>query len=240
MVIISSLHNYDIDDIHTFNQSLNSVGYGGEKIMIVYNCKESVKRYLKNSGWVIYQKNLDDTQVVTKRFEDISDILKEYDNDEYVLVTDCRDVYFNKNIELFTPIDLYIGVDGNYPLKNHIWATKEMLKAYPNEYEMLQTKPHLCAGVIFGKNKKIISLCKDVYEYTFKSEITDKKSTVDQMALNVLVYKKYNYIPTNNTLVINLGCTEWNYSDSFYIYHQYDRFKNFWKYINKNFKKTIL
>ena len=120
MVIISSLHNYDIDDIHTFNQSLNSVGYSGEKIMIVYNCKDSVKTYLKNSGWIIYQKNLDDTQVVTKRFEDISDILKEYNNDEYVLVTDCRDVYFNKNIELFNPIDLYIGVDGNYPLKNHI------------------------------------------------------------------------------------------------------------------------
>ena len=68
----------------------------------------------------LYIKNLDDTQVVTKRFEDISDILKEYNNDEYVLVTDCRDVYFNKNIELFNPIDLYIGVDGNYPLKNHI------------------------------------------------------------------------------------------------------------------------
>ena len=28
----------------------------------------------------------------------------------------------------------------------------------------------------FWKNEKIISLCKDVYEYTFKSEITDKKS----------------------------------------------------------------
>ena len=28
----------------------------------------------------------------------------------------------------------------------------------------------------YGKNEKIISLCKDVYEYTFKSEITDKKS----------------------------------------------------------------
>ena len=48
MVIISSLHNYDIDDIHTFNQSLNSIGYSGEKIMIIYNCKDSVKTYLKN------------------------------------------------------------------------------------------------------------------------------------------------------------------------------------------------
>lgn len=240
MVIISSLHDYRIEDIHTFNESLNSVGYTSKKIMIVYECEESVKKYLKRNGWIIHQKSLDNIQVVTKRFQDISDVLKSYDSDEYVLVTDCRDVFFNKNIELFNPIDLYIGVDGNYPLKNHTWATKEMIKAYPNEYEVLKDKPHLCAGVIFGKNKKIITLCKDVFEYTFESEIKEKRSTVDQMALNVLAYKKYNYSPINNTFVINLGCTDWNYSNSFYIYHQHDRFKNFFKYIKKNFNKSIL
>ena len=240
MVIISSLHDYSFQDIEIFNKSLDSVGYSGDKVMIVYDCEESVKKYLKSNGWDIHQKSLDGIQVVTKRFKDISDILKKYERDVKVLVTDCRDVYFNKNIELFNPIDLYIGVDGNYPLKNHTWATREMLKAYPNEYENLKDKPHLCAGVIFGKNEKIISLCKDVFEYTFESEIKEKKSTVDQMALNVLLYKKYNYLMTNNNLVINLGCTDWNYSNSFYIYHQYDRFNNFFKYIKKNFKKNIL
>ena len=39
--------------------------------MIIYNCKDSVKTYLKKQLDGYISKNLDDTQVVTKRFEDI-------------------------------------------------------------------------------------------------------------------------------------------------------------------------
>lgn len=245
MIVISACDKYTVDKLYNFVNSLNNSGYTGKKIMIVYECNNSTKEYLNNNGWIVYQKDLDNIQVVTKRFKDISDVLTDYDADEQVLSADCRDVYFHKNPELYKSSELHIGIDGDYPLLDNEWATKEMLEMYPSEYSKIRSNHHLCAGVVLGKNKNIISLFKDTFYYTFESKIYDKfntgkKSTVDQMAFNILAYSKYNYNVTDSNYVINLSCTAWDTKKEYYIYHQYDRVDNFWSKVNSNIQKSIL
>lgn len=240
MVIISSSHNYTKTQLYTFVESLNQSGYNDEKVMIVYDCDSSTKNFLIENGWKIYERDLNNIQVVTKRFEDISDILKKYNEYEQILVTDSRDVYFHKNPILLPPYDLFIGIDGDYSLENNEWATKEMMKMYPTKYDMIKNKHHLCAGVILGKNKNIINLFEDIFNYTFASDLKVKKSTVDQMALNILAYTKYNYNVIKDNTVINLSCTEWDKTKEYSIYHQYDRIDNFWQNIKSNIKKNML
>jgi len=213
--------------------------------MVVYECDNTTKEFLTTNGWIIHQKNLDDIQVVTKRFKDISDVLLEYKGSEQVLSIDSRDTYFHRNPEMYSPSDLYIGIDGDYPLKDNEWATKEMLEMYPSEYDNIKNYHHLCAGVVLGKNSNIISLFKDTFDYTFESNIYDKfntgkKSTVDQMAMNILAYNKYNYNVSDSDYVINLSCTAWDINKEYYIYHQYDRVDNFWLKVNSNIQKSIL
>lgn len=240
MVIISSSHNYTKTDLYTFVTSLNQSGFLGEKVMIVYECDSLTIKFLKENGWKVYQKDLNNIQVVTKRFEDISDILENYGDYEQILFTDSRDVYFHKNPRFLSPHDLFIGIDGDYSLEKNEWATKEMMKMYPNEYNSIKDKHHLCAGVILGKNKILKKLFKEVFDYTFKSKFKEKKSTVDQIALNILVYKKYNYHLIKDDSVINLSCTDWDLNKEYFIYHQYDRVDDFWSKIKSNIKKTVL
>tara|TARA_B110000285_G_scaffold32008_1_gene33195 strand:- start:663 stop:1400 length:738 start_codon:yes stop_codon:yes gene_type:complete len=245
MIIVSSCDKYTATNLYTFVSSLNNSGYNGKKVMVVYECNNSTKEYLTSNGWIIYQKDLDNLQVVTKRFKDISDVLLDYDATEQVLSVDCRDVYFHKNPELYGSSDLYIGIDGDYPLIDNEWATKEMLEMYPSQYNKIKSNHHLCAGVVLGKNENITSLFKDTFDYTFESKIYDKfntgrKSTVDQMALNILAYGKYKYQVTKGDYVINLSCTAWDTKKEYFIYHQYDRVDNFWSKVNSNIQKNIL
>lgn len=244
MLIISALYNLNRDHIFNFVNSLKDSGYNGEKAMIVYNCNSETRRFLESNNWTIWNRNLDGLQTVTKRFLDFYEVLKNYQDTEYVLITDCRDVHFNKNPELFPKSDLVIGQDGEYPLSKHSWAIKEYEKMYSNRYKQLLTLPHLCAGVIFGLNGIVSTLCKDTYDYTFESELYNKddrgkRTVVDQLALNIVAYTKYKYVPTEQNLVINLAMTTWDQQKQYFLYHQFDRVKNFWNKLNKKSSRIL-
>ena len=245
MVVISSSHLYTKNELFTLTTSLNLSGYNDKKIMVVYDCDNHTKKYLKENGWKIYEKKLNGIQVVTQRFLDFYNILKEYSDNEFILSVDSRDVYFHKNPMLIERSDLYIGIDGNCSLEENKWATDEMVKMYPSEYSKIKNNYHLCAGVVMGKNKIVRNLFKDTFDFTFKSIIFDpdnlgKKSTVDQMSFNILAYNKYNYKVTDNNIVINLGSTYWDIQKEYHIYHQYDRIQNFWKIIPSKISKKLI
>jgi len=244
MVIISALNNLSRYHIFTFISSLKDSGYKGEKVMIVYKCDSQTREFLELHNWKIYYKDLNGLQTVTKRFLDFHSVLKYYEDHEHVLITDCRDVYFNENPEQYPKSKLIIGEDGEYPLSNHSWAISEFEKMYPTQYSPHLDSPHLCAGVVYGLNSIVRPLCKDTYDFTFKSKLYDnddrgKRTVVDQLALNIVAYTKYNYIPTKQNLVINLAMTTWDQQIHYFLYHQYDRVKNFWEKLNKK-NSTIL
>lgn len=244
MLIISSLDNYKISNIETFVTSLNKSGYKGQKCMVVYRCEDYVKTFLKNFGWDVIEKDPQGEYIVTKRFQHFAEIIDNGYKVNRVLVTDCRDVYFHQNPERLNFVDLYIGQDGNYPHRNNEWATKEMLNMFPDYYDSIKDKFHLCAGVFYGYTDNIISLCKKTYDLTFESRLYDKnnkgkQTCADQMALNIVAYKDFKYKNKFNNSFINLAETFWNTDIIFVIYHQYDRIHNFFERLKNKTKKLI-
>ena len=244
MLIISSLDNYTVKDIDTFVTSLEQSGFKGSKCMIVYRCEVAIRTFLKDNGWNVIQKDSQGEYMVTKRFQHIAEVIENSYEDNQVLVSDCRDVYFYRNPQGLNPVDLYIGQDGNYPHRNNSWATEEMNNMFPLDYKEISNKFHLCAGVFYGDRNSIISLCKKTYDYTFKSKLYDennksKHTTVDQMALNIVAYRDFQYKGDFNNSIINLAETFWNPDIFFFIYHQYDRIHNFFYRLKERTKKLI-
>jgi hypothetical protein len=244
MLIISSLDSYKISDIETFVISLSKSGYKGKKCMVVYKCEDYVKRFLKDFGWDVIQKDAEGEYIVSKRFYHFAEIIKNSYKESRVLVSDCRDVYFYQNPETLKSVDLYIGQDGNYPHRNNKWASGEMLNMFPDYYDLVKDKFHLCAGVFYGYTNTISTLCKKTYDLTFESRLYDKKdkgkhTTADQMALNIVAYKDFKYKNEFNNSVINLAETFWNPDIFFVIYHQYDRIHNFFEKLKSKTKKLI-
>ena len=113
---------------------------------------------------------------------------------------------------------------------------------YPQDYDDISDKYHLCAGVFYGEAQNIISLCRKTYEYVFESKRFDKNdigkpTCADQMALNIVAYRDLKYKFILNNSIINLAQTFWKQDIEFFIYHQYDRVSNFKeKLINKKNK----
>ena len=244
MLILSSLHKYKISDIKTFVESLNKCGFNGRKFMVVYECDNTVKTYLTDNGWNIFEKEHCGEYIVTKRFEDFANILLNDNIEEQVLISDCRDVYFDMNPELLNKTDLYIAQDGAYTHRFNKWATSEMLSMFPDEYRELIDEFHLCAGVFYGSKKQVGSLCKKTYEYTFKSKRYDannksKQTCADQMALNIVAYRDFKYKLVFNESIINMASTFWDQDINFFIYHQYDRIPNFWVKFKENKRNLI-
>ena len=261
MLIISTLNNYNIPKIQTFVTSLKESGYKGQKCMIVYKCEESVKTYLKKFGWNIIEKDLEgeDRYIVHKRFQHYAEVINNNYNSNRVtsvsrvLVTDCRDVYFHQNPETLNIVDLYIGQDGHFPQggpepseNNNHWAAKEILKEYPDYFEFLKDKFHLNAGVFYGSTDTVVSLCKKVYDLAFESKLYDKNNklywkhtAVDQLALNIVAYRDFQYKNEFNNSIINLQQTFWNTDIFFVIYHQYDRIEHFWDKLKEKNKKIF-
>ena len=244
MVILSSLFSYDENTINTFVQSLNQTGFTGKKFMVTYHSSKKVKEFLAKNGWVVVESDLNDIPIVCKRFDDFSKIIEESNFNEQILISDCRDVYFYINPENIQNKDLYIAPDGLYPLKDHIWASKEMKNHYPSDFSSLEEKFHLCAGVFYGNKDKVLELCKKTYEYIFKSKLYDKNNTkketvADQMALNIVAYNNLNYKLDINNTVINMTETFWDETITYFIYHQYDRVGNFFNKLSEKTNKLI-
>ena len=242
MIVISSLDNYEISKVNTFVYSLNKSGFTGKKYMIVYECSNDVKSFLSEKGWEVIERESEGEYIVSKRFHHFYQLIEDLNTKEQVLICDCRDVYFHKNPEFIKPSKLYIAQDGNFPLRLNTWATMEIKTMYPQDYDDISDKYHLCAGVFYGEAQNISSLCRKTYEYVFESKRFDKndigKSTcADQMALNIVAYRDLKYKFILNNSIINLAQTFWKQDIEFFIYHQYDRVSNFKeKLINKKNK----
>ena len=67
MVIISSSHNYTKNQLYTLVKSLNDSGYTDKKIMVVYECDSSTKKFLIENG---FDMDLSTEEDVTVTFHD--------------------------------------------------------------------------------------------------------------------------------------------------------------------------
>ena len=235
MIIISAIASYSLQQVEVLVTSLNNVGYSGDKIMVAYDIDKQVVDYLIENNWRVFPLNLE-MLVHIQRYRDIASILNTFNEDERVIFIDGKDVFFYKNPQEWNlNHELYLGIDGNRTLNNHQWGKENFIKSFPEHLNEVVDKPHLNCGVIIGSNKIVSSLLTDI----FNTALTSKQriglnsfdfSPDDQMALNLLAYTKYKdtvYIQKpEDRYIINLAQTKWN-GEEYFLYHQYDRIKNF-------------
>jgi hypothetical protein len=235
MVIISSVNNYCPDELKCFVESLNDVGYGGVKIMLVHHDYHETTEYLKSKGWIVVKRELYMLQHI-QRFKETHEVLKDYPN-EKVLFLDCRDIMFNKNPE-FWDLDapIYVGIDGFFPTKYHQWGSENLMKSHPEHYDHIKDLCHLNSGIIYGDSDVMVNFMLDVYETALRSKQRIGIDVMiytadDQIAVNVLCYTTYKDIvkiqEKNDPYFINMAATEWNREIDYYLYHQYDRIPDF-------------
>jgi hypothetical protein len=152
-----------------------------------------------------------------------------------VLITDIRDVYFNKNPFDLIPPDLLIVSSEEIKYKDHMWNSQHLLHTLgiPG-FQLLENKLVYNVGVFGGSVSLVKEISRDIYLIA-----SGKSKVADQTAFNYLIQTKYNkqVLFTNlshyfavHLHVINEGRVKFNYEDAkqYCIVHQYDRILN-WK-----------
>lgn len=181
-VIIGVVDNYDWDKIKYWANSIEKSGFDGYKALIVYNMnKETVELLTQKQFMLIGVGPSDDkngfvyegnSNIMVDRFLHIHHFLNMLNDPEMVdrvIITDVRDVVFQKNPtewldEYFlNGYNLLVGSE-NMTYGNEPWGSNNLSKSF-GEYFLDRKKddPIFCAGVIAGQLDTIKDFCLNLW-----------------------------------------------------------------------------
>lgn len=157
----------------------------------------------------------------------------EQHNYEKVLVTDVRDVYFNRNPFVDIPSDRLIATSEEISYKNESWNQAHL--HYNLGVIGLSTMlDHMVynVGVFGGPGELVKRIASDIYLLS-----TGKHKVADQTSFNYLIQNRYQEVTKFSTLsdkfavhlqVVYSGLVNFNYKTAgeYAIVHQYDRIPN--------------
>lgn len=165
------------------------------------------------------------------RFYHISNYLENNVYDK-VLITDVKDVYFNRNPFDEIPNDRIIATSEEITYESEDWNKNHL------HYNLgliginkLLNKQVYNVGVFGGRHDLVKSMCEDIYLMSI-----GKHKVADQTSFNYLIQTKYKYntiytgLKSNFAVhlhVINAGLVDFDLSKipNYCIVHQYDRLK---------------
>lgn len=186
MIIFGCITKYSPNDIQPYVESIEQSGFGGKKIMLVYDVPNETIEYLKSKGWELYGSELQQ-HIILQRFRDAYKILELYWN-ETIIWTDVKDVIFQKDptdwIEKNMKKEI-MAFSECITFKDDDWAVVNAGTSFPIEWEWLQDKTSYCAGTIVGKGFALKDLFIEIYRWSMTSENNGQLS--DQAAYNVLI-----------------------------------------------------
>jgi hypothetical protein len=249
MIVLTTLTKYSVGTITPFVKSLKRTEFTGRKIVLYYEPDIKVVEYLESNDWEVYTYDKPQYFITLQRFIDASTIIQKLKlENETLCFTDIKDVFFAKS-----PSDIktnfYIGVDAYQTFEYNLWNRETIVKGFPDFYSDVKDKLPLCAGVIIGNGKLLKRFFKDCYNLSLKSEYDNiiDWCPVDQAAVNILAYTKYNkYLQTpdqQDNLVLNMANLDKSFDllkTQYHIYHQYERNKKHYKFVvNLNNKSYI-
>jgi hypothetical protein len=244
--VLTYASNYDYDIYERFVGSLINTGYNGNIYIIIKNHDliniQLLQTKYKNVFCYI-DTNIITTHLNNHRFFIMKDIINNFNFNDYLLITDFRDVLFQKNIETYNydpMIDLYAFTE-NKKIKEDLnfntpWLKILEKKIKQNFYNDISNNNIICCGTTIGKKDAIKFYLNMMCDYIIKYKI---KLNLDQGIHNYIFYcnKLNNFkikIVFDNILVNTVGFEIQNIdetvnilnknNDISYIVHQYDRF----------------
>jgi hypothetical protein len=190
-LIISAIANYGVDKIKNYINSINSCGFNGDKVMIVYNVPDETIKYLQSNGWLVCVGELTGHPHM-KRLIDIYVILRQLGKEyRYVITTDVRDVIFQTNPSEYLKNYLkkkIIVSSENVLYRHEPWGKKNILEGY-NElfWERYESEETCNVGVIAGYHEDMMELLLLNY---IVSQAGNTQHFTDQSSFNFVIHNK--------------------------------------------------
>ena len=241
--------NYGIKDVDRWVES--STGFGCERILLLYNNTNSeLSEYLlsKNIDVVVpefdmygqyttkFETNTANNDLESSynlvhnvRFFHIWQILNDADYDK-VLITDVRDVYFNRDPFEYVPHNLIIASSEVVKYENEDWNKRHLFVNLGGiGTDTLIDKEVYNVGVFGGCGHYVRNICRDIYLMSI-----GKKLVADQTSFNYLIQTTYKddvmFTDLSNNFAVHLDVIakgfvtfDMNTLDRYFIVHQYDR-----------------
>lgn len=192
-LIIGGFTNYDYSKLKPWVESIDDVGFTGDKVLVVGNTDlETIQELTKREFKLIQMQNMN-IPIHVARFLYIYDYLRQnhekYDN---VITTDVKDVYFQENpipwmnLILNEKIKIIVGSEG-IRYKDESWGDENLKQCYGEYvYEIFKNNEIYNVGVLAGKSEYI----KDLVFNIFTNATNRPIPIVDQAVFNVLINTK--------------------------------------------------
>lgn len=241
--------NYGIKDVDRWVESSNE--FGCERILLLYNNTNSeLSEYLlsKNIDVVVpefdmygqyttkFETNTANNDLESSynlvhnvRFFHIWQILNDAEYDK-VLITDVRDVYFNRDPFVYVPHNLIIASSEVVKYENEDWNKRHLFVNLGGMgTDALIDKEVYNVGVFGGCGHYVRNICRDIYLMSI-----GKKLVADQTSFNYLIQTTYKddvmFTDLTNNFAVHLDVIakgfvpfDMNTLDRYFIVHQYDR-----------------
>lgn len=192
-LIIGGIQNYGIDQIKPWVLSVCETMPEAEKIMCISNIDFDTRLWLNDHGFSLVEMPKVNLPVHVLRFFSIYEYLrKTYQDYEYVITTDVKDVIFQK--DPFKYLDYHnIGVRDMKQIvagsecllyKHEAWGNENLLQTYgPYVHDLFYDEPIFNVGVLGGSAEYI----KDLVFNIFTNAVNRPIPIVDQAVFNVLI-----------------------------------------------------
>lgn len=265
-LLLGGVDLYNWDKIHVWVTSARNAGFTGDIALLAYRIGHDVLEMCAKHNVIIYQIDHDftgnsikhedngrSTQSHQLRFFHAWQLLQsEVSEYEHVIVTDVRDVLFQRNPSEY----IHTHVSDTNPIiissegilyGNEPWNFQNLVYGYgPIVAEALRDKPAFNVGVLAGKTIAMKNLFLSIYNGTIGRYIPS-----DQSAFNVILHEglltnrietnhndnwacqcgvvldpeKSHYIPSllEKQPVIKDGLVYNHAGELFYVVHQWDR-----------------
>jgi hypothetical protein len=243
--------NYNVSDISKWVETSNTIS--AKRILLLYNNNpnsELVSYLTDNKVEVILPEhnmygeftiqfptntgtmdiNSSYELVHNLRFFHIWQILNESEFDK-VLITDVRDVYFNRDPFSDIPHNLIIASSEVVKYENENWNKRHLFVNLGGiGIETLLDKEVYNVGVFGGSAHYVKNICRDIYLMS-----VGKRLVADQTSFNYLIQTSYKddvmFTDLDDNFAVHLhvianGLVEFDLNNlsSYAIVHQYDRF----------------
>lgn len=192
-LIIGGCTNYNINQLKPWVESINEVvDENVDKVMCIGNASVETREWLIEKGFQLVDMPQANIPVHVLRFLSIYEYLRQnWENYQYVVTTDVKDVYFqkdpfsyiNESIWPGSTTKLIVASEG-LKYKDEPWGNENLLHAYgPYVYEQFKENEIFNVGTFGGKSEYV----KDMVFHIFTNGINRPIPIVDQAVFNVLL-----------------------------------------------------
>jgi hypothetical protein len=185
-LIIGGFTNYNANQLKPWVISAKEVAGNNDVVLVYGNASDETLDWLVEQGVVIVPMlSVEGIPVHVLRFLSIYEYLHKYWQDyEYVITTDVKDVYFQTDpFKFLVSRKLVIASEGLI-YKDEPWGNQNLYQAYgPYVYEQFKDNEIFNVGTFGGE----VEYVKDMVFHIFTNGINRPIPIVDQAVFNVLI-----------------------------------------------------